>query len=67
MNGDMVIGQLKELLGRFLEELGLFMGDERLAIDGKRYQIVGDLQFRAGMRHLGTGEQVTEWMERARA
>jgi uncharacterized protein YjbJ (UPF0337 family) len=65
MNSDMVIGQLKELGGRLLEEWGLVAGDETLAIRGKRYQIIGDLQFKAGLRRLAVDDQVSTWMARA--
>lgn len=64
MNWDIIEGQWKELKGKVLAEWGMVVSDDRLAIHGKREELIGKLQSRHGIQKEIANQQVSTWLSR---
>ena len=64
MNWDIIEGQWKELKGKVLSEWAILSSDDRLAIQGKREELIGKLQSRHGIEKEIANQQVSTWLSR---
>lgn len=64
MNWDILEGQYKELKGKVLSEWALLVCDQRMAIQGKREELIGKLQSRHGIERDIANQKVSTWLSR---
>ena len=64
MNEDTLQGNWKQFKGKMVEQWGKLTDDDLDVIDGKRQQLVGKIQERAGIARDEAEKQLADWEAR---
>ena len=63
MNWDQVEGNWKQMKGSVIEQWGKLTNDDLDVIQGKKEQLVGQVQERYGIAKEEAERQVSDWLE----
>ena len=64
MNEDTIKGNWKQFKGNLKEQWGKLTDDDFDVIDGRREQLLGELQERQGLAREAAEKQISDWQAR---